>query len=164
MIKKYYTKLIVMLAVMSLAGCTSVSLIHENHPEYARVTSFEPAGDLATLYIIRDRAVDFEGLILTVSVNGEDVKTAPASYVRVEVEPGKLNLEPNIPGTFSFEEEENLDAQAGEVYFVVFDAKSRIGIPNKGSVKLVPSEQGKQIIESQHLRPTEIARLAASNG
>lgn len=145
--------IVFLIGIMLLSGCTAVPLLKEEDANFDKITNFEPEQSRSVIYILRGVESDFQGHELIVDVNGESVATYPMSYKRLELDPGAINLEPSIPGAFSFEEEENFDIKAGEVFFVRMEAHARLGIPNTGSVKKIPADQATQMIKINKLKP-----------
>ncbi len=158
MLRKLITTLL-LIAVFFSYGCTQIQYASEKDADYQQIIEFTPVNDKGVVYIIRDKESDFQIHELSVNFNNQKVNLWPMTYTRVVVKPGQYNLEPNIPGVFSIEEELNINIKPGDVVFLKMEAHARIGIPNKGSITVIPEDVAKRGIQIYKLKPAPTKHL-----
>lgn len=104
-------------SILLLTGCASVPMAPLDQD--AKAKDFLPAPNRASLYIYRNESIG-AAIPMTVSVNGKALgQTAAQTYFRLNIMPGKYNLESHAENVSSF----SLLVEAGKNYFVWQEVK-----------------------------------------
>lgn len=114
---KKFIAVVSAVVVLLLSGCASVPMAPMDQDTKAK--EFSPAPNKAALYIYRNES--FGGAIpMTVAVNGKALgQTAAQTYFRLNIVPGKYNVESHAENVSSFP----LTTEAGRNYFVWQEVK-----------------------------------------
>mgnify|MGYP000703968541 CR=1 FL=1 len=149
----------VILISVLISGCSAIETLPPDTPEYNLVTSFAPVEDKAVLYVFRSKSSDFKLYLTTIDIGDVDLEISPSSVHRFEIPPGQYNMEPDGVGTFSFEEELDVDLKAGEVYFVELKHSARLGVPNKSELLESTESELRSVMEVDKLFIAPIVRI-----
>jgi len=90
-----------LLPVILLVGCVSVPLA--TPADDAKAKLFEPVNTKAVIYIYRTVAFAGGGTSVSLMVDGKEIKLSSGSFVRLEKEPGKVELSATRRDWFGFE-------------------------------------------------------------
>ncbi|BAN33891.1 hypothetical protein SCD_n00042 [Sulfuricella denitrificans skB26] len=114
---KNTVRIFVSVLVLLLTGCASVLMAPLDQDTKAK--DFSPVPNKASLYIYRNESMG-AAIPMTVSVNGKALgQTAAQTYFRLNLLPGKYNIESHAENVSSFP----LPVEAGKNYFVWQEVK-----------------------------------------
>lgn len=152
------TRWCLLLITLLLTGCFTFPEARHGSAEHTVASSFSSLPDKAVLYVYR-KVDDFNHTDLDLEVNGEDVVTKGDCYLRIELPPGKYNLEADITGGYGIEGEMDLELGAGQVTFIEMEPISRYLVPNVNKLHARTAEQARRDIMEHELCALKVVEL-----
>ena len=141
-----------------LTGCFVFPEARQGSEEHTLAASFSPLPERAVLYVYR-KVEDFNMTNLDLEVNGTNITTRGDCYLRIELPPGKYNLEADITGGFGREDEMDIELGAGQVIFIEMEPISKVLVPNINKLHARTAEQARHDIEEYELCAQKVVEL-----